>query len=133
MVAINLTTCEQGFYHVETKCLNGAGYIPVVSSFSGAIRGIFGKALIITAIVFTAIFLYQALRQGNEEKFALAKRSGMLAMHGVCNILRGAIELLPLGGLLLCVPYDFYLKKRFCYPEENQANFQQWLALWVKP
>ena len=117
--------------------LNIAGYVPIVSTFSGALRANYGKLEVIGAIVagaliaVRALFLVNASDQDRELKRAIDVFT-CYALHGVANIIRGVLEVIPLVSLVTCLPYDLS-GKRFAYPVdprslENQAPFGELFA-----
>ncbi len=80
--------------------LNYVGYVPFVSTFSGAIRIAYGKAEIIGAIAAGALLAVKALfasdstQRREEFNYALGI-AGTYAVHGFANICRGFVESIP--------------------------------------
>jgi hypothetical protein len=112
--------------------LNIAGYVPVVSTFSGALRINYGKLEVIGAIAaavlitFRALFLVNASDRDRELKRAIDVFT-CYSLHGVANMIRGILEIVPFVSLATCLPYDLS-DKRFAYPVdarslENQPVF----------
>ncbi len=106
--------------------LNVAGYIPFVSSFSGGVRAIMGKIEVIGALATAAIMAIGALFNPNAaQRQAQLSKSGEIAVkyswHGVANILRGALEIVPFLSLVTCLPYDL-MGNRVSYFRENSSN-----------
>lgn len=108
---------------VGEQCLNIAGYIPGVSSVSGAFRLAGGKIEIIGGIAAAVIVALAALSAPD----ATSKRQGLSRavtilttyfLHGIANAFRGSIEMIPFISLVTCLPYDL-LKNRFTYLHED--------------
>ena len=105
--------------------LNVAGYVPIVSTFSGALRINYGKLEVIGAIVAAvlitarALFLVNTSDRDRELKRALDVFT-CYTLHGIANIFRGILETIPLISLVTCLPYDLY-GKRFAYPVSSHA------------
>jgi hypothetical protein len=111
-----LNTFEQG--------LNIAGYVPIVSTFSGSLRMSYGKFEVIGAIVASAMIAIKALfiandADRNRELNRAAETFMNYSLHGCANIMRGFIEALPFASLVTCLPYDL-LGHRFAYPVQRQ-------------
>lgn len=108
------------------KGLNIAGYVPIISSFSGPLRIGYGKVEVIGAVAFAAILALRAFSlTGLEQEELLNKAVEMLSytLHGIANIFRGAIETIPLISLFTCLPYDLMFQQRFTYPTEIKTLF----------
>lgn len=106
------------------KALNVAGYIPIVSSVSGAVRVLYGKIEVVAAVGTAAISALKALfsdARGSKEWFGRSVMALDYALHGVANIVRGYIEMVPFLGLALCLPYDHCLEERVTYPTERRV------------
>ena len=91
-------------FPVFEKTLNICGYIPAVSSVSGPIRALYGKAKIITGIA-AAIFSASGV-------ITLSPTiAPILATHlifsGLIELFRGAIETIPVFGNIACIIHDF--------------------------
>ena len=104
---------------LEVKIFNILGYIPIVSSISGAFRCLLGKFEILGGLIFgTAKALVGILTSNERAKQAHFSEAGFLfsyILHGFLNILRGLVEMIPLLGLILCLPYDRLFLVRFRY------------------
>lgn len=98
------------------KALNCPGYIPIVSSFSGALRATMGKIELIASMFIGA---YVLLTTGDIDQAIDATVT--YAVHGLANIGRGVIECIPLLGNFLCWIYDD--ENRVAYPFENVAVY----------
>lgn len=99
------------------QLLNPIDYIPYVSTFSGVARFVAGLIEIVAAGVFAA---YRAMRVLFTNKgcfFNVFERAFIYTLHGMANMVRGAIAIYPWWNLLLVV-HDFKLG-RFNYPEED--------------
>jgi hypothetical protein len=90
--------------------LNITGYVPLLSSFSGAVRCIMGKLQIAIGIVCApanAILGFCAQDEKVAENyFSEAKRSTAQIFHGIFNFFRGIIEIIPFVGNGLTFAYD---------------------------
>lgn len=113
-------TANTGLQFFE-KCLDYAGYVPIISTFSGGVRIFLGKVEIITGIGLAAIFLVASLKSQENKKFYRqeAKKSFDYVIHGIANILRGSIECIRWVNLI-CLVFDHFVKKekeqlRLCY------------------
>lgn len=104
------------------KFLDVAGYIPVVSTFSGAFRIKYGKVETVASVGLSAVSaLYAVCKQDQAERARGLDRAVEVltySIHGIANVFRGAIEMVPFLSLFTCLPYDL-LKARFTYPREN--------------
>lgn len=101
--------------------LNLIGYIPVISSMSGLVRMVGGKIQALIGFFVAAFSLFTAFKSVNKFRALLIFRIGLEhLLHGICNLIRGSIETVPLLSLVLCLPYDHLLKKRFKYSSEDE-------------
>jgi len=112
---------------VETG-LNYAGYVPGVSTLSGALRVNYGKIEIIGAVAAAAFIAIRALvNQDAQERSAGLKKAlnvmSTYSLHGVANIFRGILEMIPFLSLVTCLPYDLQ-KNRFTYPKEDAKGLR---------
>jgi hypothetical protein len=113
--------------HVSERGLNILGYIPIVSTFSGALRMSYGKLEVIGAIAAAALIAVKALcitnssDRDSELKKAVEVFIGY-ALHGCANIIRGMIEVVPCFSLITCLPYDL-LGHRYAYPIESDYKY----------
>ncbi len=104
--------------------LNVAGYVPLVSTISGALRVNYGKLEIIGAVAAAGIIAVKALFAGTEQYNEFNHAVEILftyASHGAANVVRGIIEIFPFVSLATCLPYDL-LGHRYSYPFENAAS-----------
>ena len=116
------TMLEQG--------LNIAGYIPFlgISTVSGAIRIEFGKTLILGSIACAALVAIGSLFsrdagarvQGLQFASTIARK---YTLHGLSNMGRGLVEMVPYFGLVACLPYDV-LSNRHKYPTEVAGRWE---------
>jgi hypothetical protein len=114
-IQINLNKTLNAF----EKGLNIAGYIPVVSTFSGSFRASYGKLEVIAAVAAAALMAVRALFLNAEDRNQELKKAVEVlvhySLHGLANIMRAALEIFPFVSLVTCLPYDL-LGKRFSYP-----------------
>lgn len=112
--------------------LNVAGYVPIVSTFSGTLRIAYGKLEVIGAIVAAALIAVRALFLNNAHDRERELRDAVkvlinYSLHGYANIIRGTLEVIPLVSLVTCLPYDLS-GKRFAYPVNLPAENQPLLG-----
>ncbi len=112
---------------ISEQWLNIAGYIPGVSSVSGALRIAGGKTEIIGAVGASAIVALAALSAADsaERRQGLRRAVTILTtylLHGIANVFRGSIEMIPFLSLMTCLPYDL-LGNRFTYPHEGNYRW----------
>lgn len=105
--------------------LNIAGYIPIVSTFSGSLRINYGKLEVIGSIVAAALITVRALFLANaSDRDRELKRAidvfTHYSLHGIANIIRGILEVVPFVSLVTCLPYDLS-GKRFAYPVNSHS------------
>lgn len=106
--------------------LNLIGYIPLISLLSASIRGLGGMLQLILGLCFAlGYFVLLGFTESRKIKhFVLLKTSFAHSIHGICNMLRAKIEAIPFLGLMICLPYDRLLKKRFKYSIENFSDIE---------
>ncbi len=113
------------------KDLNFVGYIPIASSFSGALRVAFGKIEVIAGVVLGAISGIKSLFYNGQQKEQEWKHAVSLfnySLHGIANIFRGILECIPFVSLVTCLPYD-KAEVRFTYPKEVPVARYHWQVL----
>lgn len=103
------------------EALNLIGYIPFVSTASAAVRSLGGILLFIIGLCFAIgnFFAFAYSKPRKIKHFLHLKTSFGYAMHGAANFFRAKIEAFPFLGLVFCLPYDRYFKKRFKYAVEK--------------
>jgi Flp pilus assembly protein TadB len=103
------------------ETLNLIGYIPLISLISATVRSLGGMLQIILGLLFAMayFFLWGFTHSRKIKHFLLIKTSFSHAIHGICNAVRAKIEAVPFLSLVLCLPYDRLLKKRFKYEIEK--------------
>lgn len=110
------------------KGLNIAGYVPLVSCISGAVRGMYGKIEIIAGVVAASFLAIAAFFNPNADVSRQWVRKAVdilttYSLHGIANIGRSWIEMIPLLSLVTCLPYDL-MGKRFAYPQERAGHWE---------
>jgi hypothetical protein len=91
------------------KCLDFAGYVPIVSTISGGIRINYGIAEIVAGLAF-AIFNAVLFLYSQDEKFRRdCIQSLDFVIHGVVNVARGHIECLRWVNLV-CLIHDVFVR-----------------------
>ncbi|MBS0604457.1 MAG: hypothetical protein JSS60_05395 [Verrucomicrobia bacterium] len=108
------------------EAFNLIGYIPFMSVLSATVRAIGGKAQALLGLCFAiGYFCLLGFTETRKIKhFFHLKSSFSQILHGICNIVRAAIEAVPFLGLVVCLPYDRLLKKRFKYDVENCTDIE---------
>lgn len=91
------TTLEQ----VETRTLDPMGYIPILSTVTGAARGILGTAELMAGIFAVIIGMFGNQREQGEY-FGFAKHC---FTHGIANLARAGIEMIPFINMIT-LAYD---------------------------
>ena len=103
------------------ESLNLVGYVPFLSTVSGALRSLGGIAQLIVgfscAIGYFCSFRYS--KQSKVKHLLHLKTSLSHGFHGIANWLRAKIEIIPFLSLIFCLPYDRFFKKRFKYSAET--------------
>lgn len=102
------------------EALNLIGYVPMISLISAGIRFFGGVVQLITGICFALVYFFflKCVGASKMKHFVLFKTSLSHALHGICNMFRSKIEAVPFLSLIICLPYDRLLKKRFKYEAE---------------
>lgn len=125
MTCVNLNSCDKLFTSIEKGkpgCpgLNTIGYIPFVSTISATVRTLYAKAQIITGIVLSVVLLIQSLFTKDCKEAdriqADAVHAFKYCLHGITNLFRSVVEFLPIGGLVIGLPYDKCCHLRYDYP-----------------
>lgn len=104
--------------------LNVAGYVPLfgICTVAGVLRIEYGKAQICASVALAALVTVASLFSKNSEtrhagiKFA-ATLLTTYSVHGLANIGRGLLEMIPYLSLVTCLPYDM-TNNRYKYPTE---------------
>ncbi len=114
---------DRALYNVE-QGLNTAGYIPLVSTVSGALRANLGKLEIIGSVAAGSLLAIKALfnptAEGRNRELDKAVEIVITySLHGLANIFRAILEIFPFVSLATCLPYDHLFKQRFSYPTET--------------
>lgn len=102
--------------HME-KALNIIGYIPFIGIGSGIVRIVGGELQVITALALSAIFAVKAFFSNQLNDWQCAERCLSYVIHGVGNIIRGSVEIIPLWGTIVCILYDLS-RRRTLYKGE---------------
>lgn len=102
------------------QLLNPVDWVPYAASFSGMIRILAGGVEVHAAVAYTAVKIVEILLTGRGRYFNAFVKGFNYALHGLGNILRGAIAMLPWVNLALFF-HDNYLG-RMNYPEETMRK-----------
>lgn len=108
---------EQRYANLETT-LNCWGYIPIASSFSGALRGLIGSVQTVVANIGLGLKGCQYFCTRNSQHRKQAASYFMYGIHGAMNVTRGGIESIPIVGNLLTLIYDSLIGLRANYTYE---------------
>ena len=99
--------------------LNIAGYVPIVSKYSGPVRMGIGTAQFVGATTLAAgLWARSRWEEGEESRKDCDRAYRVLtySKHGLQNVVRGAIEWYEVG-ITTCLPYDLF-EFRSRYPTE---------------
>lgn len=95
------------------KELNLLGYIPVVSTFSGAVRITYGKLEVIAGLASSIFWSAKGIGDtltGDDKEAEKSLDNSIYSinysLHGAANIFRGSIEIIPFIGNALTLIYD---------------------------
>jgi hypothetical protein len=111
---------DQSLQNIETT-LNIVGYIPFVSIASGSIRFVGGKVEAIAGLILAALSALPGGCQSAKEQSRRIDHGLELALHGGANMIRGAVESIPVIGNLGCMLYD--LSNRMEYSSLRPTRF----------
>lgn len=98
---------------------NVLGWVPVLSSASGAIRIIAGKVQLVAALALAFFQKISGLIFQKKSYIELSNHSFDYVKHGIANICRGYLETIPLIGNVSLFVYDLLPDSRMKYEEEN--------------
>src|ERR1700722_10255330 len=82
------------FLELFEKCLNIAGYIPVIGSVSATIRNNYAKIELVAGIAFTILAVVFHVQQNQYSAFYLSVGATFVG-HALLNELRSYIEVVP--------------------------------------
>lgn len=95
---------------LEREVLNPIGYIPVLGSLTGVCRIAYGSLQCTISPIGTFIEnmcgLLTSDRANSIRHYDGAGASAEHTIHGALNMIRGAVELVPLLPLITCAPLD---------------------------
>lgn len=102
------------------QTLNPLDWVPFVSSYSGMVRILAGMVEIAASAVF--VYIQIARRMAGEKPYMRnsLKKALTYSFHGVLNMGRGAIAMIPIANLLLAV-HDWKIG-RFNYRHETMKQ-----------
>jgi hypothetical protein len=86
--------------------LNLIDYVPIISSYSGALRILAGVVEIAAGAAFVSLEIIHALLQDSNYPFLKSWNGIAYCLHGLGNIIRGLIAIFP-GINLSLVLYDY--------------------------
>ena len=109
------------------NALNLVGYIPMISAISGAVRLTGSKLQMLGGLLGTLYYLLKGSYAKSKKlhSFQNCRLSIEQILHGVLNLCRGMIEVVPFLSLVLCLPYDRFLKRRFKYSNEDVEDIDE--------
>lgn len=103
------------------KLLNVVDRVPFFGSFPGMIRILAGMVQTIAGIIFAYLkSIYLALTYSSFKIKEAIEEGTVHFIHGLANIMRGAIAMLPVVNLSLAF-YDYKLG-RYNYPDEKMEQ-----------
>ena len=94
MIAISLTETQDEIVESSFAVVD---YIPIVSIVSGVARGFFGSIQTAVGVLLFPVELISRV-SGHNHSF--------IAVHGIANVIRGAIACKPLVGNIVLYLYD---------------------------
>lgn len=107
---------ENQVAHAEQQ-LNPIDWVPLASTFSGLLRILAGAVEVAAGIVFPLLKILHILLTNRGSYCDAIPKGCLYSIHGVANIARGVIALIPGVNLLLFI-HDKHLG-RMNYPEET--------------
>lgn len=120
MGCIGMRCMERTAAHAE-KFLNPIDKVPFVSSYSGVARILAAEVQIAAGIAFAALKAFMALLEGRWHRLYEAKQGLVFCLHGILNIIRGAIAIFPFIGNAALISWDFQVG-RMEYRSEAVPN-----------
>lgn len=96
--------------------LNKTGWIPFVSWVSGGIRLVAGKIMVIAGLVMASFYFFKGIFVNDPSLGEHARHYAGYAIHGMGNMCRGLVEMIPFVNLV-CLVYDAFVG-RFSYSQE---------------
>ncbi len=100
---VNELEIQKGLAVLENY-LNKVGYVPFVSSISGAYRIMYGKLEVITGIALAALEAGRSALQTDAHKrqeiWSGAAKPLRYSLHGIANMTRGVAESIPFFNLI---------------------------------
>lgn len=106
---------ESFLFKTETT-LNKYSYYPIVSSFTGAGRAVFGCIELISRV---SKIIFNNMSEYQVKDFSPSREYGYI-VHSLANIFRAKIEMVPLFGNITMLFYDKVLGMRFSYDIEGK-------------
>lgn len=120
MGCIGIRCMERTAAHAE-KFLNPIDKVPFISSYSGVARILAAEVQIIAGIAFAALKTFMALLEGSWYRLYEAKQGLSFCLHGILNIIRGAIAIFPFVGNAALISWDWQVG-RMEYRSEPVPN-----------
>jgi hypothetical protein len=117
MSTIAFQSFDKSFAASE-KALNVLGWVPFVSTLSGGVRMMAGKIQAVAFAVFASLLFVYAYLSNNQKLLAAADRLTTYIWHGMANVCRGFVEMIPIGGNIATILYDADPASRLRYPSE---------------
>lgn len=106
MGCFGIRCMERTAAHAE-KFLNPIDKVPFISSYSGVARILAAEVQIVAGIAFAALKIFMALLEGRWHHLYEAKQGLALCLHGILNIIRGAIAIFPFIGNAALIFWDY--------------------------
>ena len=121
MAGFPLESLDRGLAGAE-KALNVLGWVPFVSSVSGAVRMSAGKVMVVAFAVLSALTYIMAYMSNNQKLMDKADQFTQYIWHGFANVGRGFVESIPFLGNVCTILYDSEPAARMCYPNEPLSS-----------
>ncbi len=110
MVETIWTNLDHLYNDLEKKLFNPIGYIPVVGTLSGLVRASYGTLQgTVASIGLVVEPILGALSSNRADSIRHYDAMGACLehqIHGLLNVTRGTVELVPFLPWLVCVPLD---------------------------
>lgn len=100
--------------------LSKLGYLPFISTLSGAFRALIGTSYLISSIVKVPLHLIKEL-YSKKFAFSTSKKEAFKFIKGVTYIARGSLEAIPYVGNSTLMGYDLYFEKESA-PSKDVLN-----------
>lgn len=104
---------------IAEEVLNVMGYVPMISTASGAVRRIYAMVQIITGVALLIITALGSYFNNNKHLQELRHRFKGQIMNGLGNLTRATVEMVPFFGNITTMIYDNVMGCRQVYVSEG--------------